>query len=180
MCPVRPYFSAIGLAASTGKLKCLHVWNEKFDSRDTSDLTPLSTLVSLRKLKLYPHSMDLRPLSNLINLEKLTLPEMPQLDLGFLASLVNLRHLTVGLGVSCDLSPIRNLVNLKQPVIYVWNEYTSGVAKPRLDRLSEEGLNTLLEPLANMMLTTSVDVVEAQSTARQGVFTFELIRQSRK
>jgi len=169
----RPYFSAVGLFASTGVVEYLRAGNHKMTVHDSQNLTPLSTLISLKTLFIWPHSMDMQPLSNLINLEFLDLGDQPMADISFLASLVNLNNLILGVKVNQDLTPILRLVKLEMLYIYIWNEYTNERGKTRLGNVPVEQVDRIAELLKGLPGLTKIKFYELQTTKKDGPVTSE-------
>jgi internalin A len=117
-----------------------------------SNMSALSRLVNLRKLKLMGLLNDLTPLAELKNLEDLNVGTPPVRDLKPLANLTSLRRVALYFApTSPDLSALAKLVNLESLKI-----------GPRL-KAKEGGIKDLA-PLANLTKLVHLEIKNGQVT----------------
>ncbi|MBK8565858.1 MAG: leucine-rich repeat domain-containing protein [Saprospiraceae bacterium] len=99
------------------------VWlNELHLSRNRKlvDLTPISTLVNLHKLKCeLTNVSNLSPISGLLKLQELHFYKTPLEDLSPLSNLLNLRRLDIPNTLVSDLTPLKHLSRLEE--LYLFN-----------------------------------------------------------
>lgn len=82
---------------------------------EISDLSPLSTLLSLQELVITNNTItDISTIANLVNLEKLSLTDNKIENIDVLNNLSNLKELDLNGNSISDLTPIQHLTNLEQ------------------------------------------------------------------
>jgi len=165
----RRRFASLGLLASQNMLRELMIINAKPSKILFTDMTPLSRLLSLRRLSLNRLSSNLHPISSLTNLVKLRLGGRPVGDIGFLSSLIKLETLTLGIAVGVDLTPLSSLVSLKRLAVCFWSEDRKPWGPPIFKGLTCDEVRICDDAFLTLPHGVVVDANEAVSFGRHEV-----------